>query len=123
MTPPITQAPGKVKGMSPASIKAIDAIKPYQYGDDALWQLHKLNNLDKHRALLTVGSGYHSLNIGAYGFRRLQKAFPKQTIPILDAFFKPANRQFPLKAGDVLFTDLPDAAGLAIPIRKLLSTT
>jgi len=30
-------------------------------------------------------------------------------IPILSAFFKVADPMFPLKAGDELFTDLPDA--------------
>jgi hypothetical protein len=45
----------KVRGMDPTAIKAIDSLKPYKGGNDKLWILHKLNNIDKHRLLLTVG--------------------------------------------------------------------
>jgi hypothetical protein len=34
----------------------VDAVKPYKGGNDALWMLHSLNNIDKHRLLLTVAS-------------------------------------------------------------------
>jgi len=46
----------QVKGMCPKAIKAIDALKPYKSGNDLLWKLHELNNIDKHRALFTVDS-------------------------------------------------------------------
>jgi hypothetical protein len=45
--------PGKVQGMSPETIKAIDALKPYKGGIHALWRLHSLDNIDKHRTLFT----------------------------------------------------------------------
>jgi hypothetical protein len=45
---------GKVKGMCPKAVKAIDALKPYKDGNDALWKIHELNNIDKHRTLFTV---------------------------------------------------------------------
>lgn len=32
----------------------VDVIKPYKGGNDALWALHDLNDLDKHRLLLPV---------------------------------------------------------------------
>ena len=38
--------------MSKAAIAAIDALKPYRGGDDLLWQLHRLENVDKHRVLI-----------------------------------------------------------------------
>jgi hypothetical protein len=44
----------KVKGMCPKAVKAIDALKPYKGGNDALWRIHELNNIDKHRTLFTV---------------------------------------------------------------------
>jgi hypothetical protein len=44
----------KVKGMRPEAIKAIDRLKPYKNGNDLLWKIHELNNIDKHRMLLTV---------------------------------------------------------------------
>src|SRR5207253_1434562 len=39
----------KVMGMQQHAIQAIDALKPYQGGNDVLWLLHRLNNVDKHR--------------------------------------------------------------------------
>jgi hypothetical protein len=44
----------KVEGMCPKAVKAIDALKPYKGGNDLLWKIHELNNIDKHRALFTV---------------------------------------------------------------------
>jgi hypothetical protein len=43
----------KVEGMCPKTIKAIDALKPYKGGNDALWRIHSLDNIDKHRTLIT----------------------------------------------------------------------
>jgi hypothetical protein len=44
-----------VKIVHPDAIKIIDRKKPYKSGNDALWLLNKLNNISKHRMLLTVG--------------------------------------------------------------------
>jgi hypothetical protein len=44
----------KVKGMLPEARKAIDRLKPYKGGNDALWRIHELDNIDKHRSLFTV---------------------------------------------------------------------
>lgn len=46
----------KVKGMTQDAIDAIDETKPYKGGNDCLWRLNQLNNIDKHRFLITVGS-------------------------------------------------------------------
>lgn len=43
----------KVEGMCPRAIKAIDALKPYKGGNDTLWRIHELDNIDKHRELFT----------------------------------------------------------------------
>jgi len=45
----------KTSGMRPEAIQAIDTLKPYAGGNHFLWGLHSLNNIDKHRVLLTVG--------------------------------------------------------------------
>ncbi|MGA8763942.1 MAG: hypothetical protein WB562_13835, partial [Candidatus Sulfotelmatobacter sp.] len=45
---------GKVKGILPEVIKVIDALEPYKNGKgEALWRLHELDNIDKHRTLFT----------------------------------------------------------------------
>jgi hypothetical protein len=49
---------GKVKGMRPEAVKAIDALSPYKGGNDPLWRIHELDIIDKHRALFTVGQDY-----------------------------------------------------------------
>ena len=45
----------KVHGMRQTAIEAIDALKPYRGGNDALWRIHELDVIDKHRTLFTVG--------------------------------------------------------------------
>lgn len=45
-----------MKGMRADAKKAIDDLKPYRGGNAALWQLHELNNIDKHKFLLTGGA-------------------------------------------------------------------
>jgi hypothetical protein len=48
----------KTKGMLPEAIQAIDALKPYKGGNDALWRIHELDNIDKHRNLFTVAPDF-----------------------------------------------------------------
>lgn len=37
------------------AIQAIDDLKPYKEGNPTLWRLRELDNIDKHRAILSVG--------------------------------------------------------------------
>jgi len=48
----------KVKGMRDLEIKHIDNLKPYKGGNQALWRIHELDNIDKHRTLFTVARDY-----------------------------------------------------------------
>jgi hypothetical protein len=48
----------KVEGMRPEAIEAIDRLKPYKGGNDALWRIHELDNIDKHRALFTMAHDF-----------------------------------------------------------------
>ena len=78
-----------------------------------LWILDELNNIDKHRIILTVGSALNSVGLGAYISNDISK-FAEQIpgfggVPDFQLFVKPADRLFPLKAGDELFIDAPDA--------------
>jgi hypothetical protein len=45
----------KVEGMSSEGIKFIDALKPYKGGNESLWKIHELDNIDKHRTLFSYG--------------------------------------------------------------------
>jgi hypothetical protein len=46
---------GKTKGMPPEAKNDIDQMRPYRGGNDAIWAIHKLDIIDKHRLLPTVG--------------------------------------------------------------------
>jgi hypothetical protein len=105
-----------LRGARPEVVAEMDAVKPYKGGSDDLWRLHKLSNIDKHRFLIAVGSAYRSLDLGAVVWQTMKKSlagrpeadnFAKMEVPRL--FLKPADRLFPLKVGDELFIDSPDA--------------
>ena len=106
-----TEKSRKIRGMRPDAIRAIDAIKPYKGGNDFLCRFSKLNNVDKHRLVITVGSAFHSLNLGAHMHQSMQKMLADKGVafPALDFYVRPADRLFPLKVGDELFIDSPDA--------------
>lgn len=53
-----TDKVGKVKRILPEAVEAIDALKPYKGGNDALWRIHELDIIDKHRALFTLGHDF-----------------------------------------------------------------
>lgn len=106
----------QLEGAAPAAIATLDGLKPYKGGNDELWRLHKLNNVDKHRVLITAGSAFQSVNIGAHMSREMHKHLASSPVgakfaemPALDLFLRPADRMFPLKQDDELFIDGPDA--------------
>jgi hypothetical protein len=112
----IEQSRRQLKGVTPAALGTIDALKPYRGGNDELWRLHKLNNIDKHRVLITSGSAFRSVNLGAHLSRKMQGPIASSPLaerlanrPTVDAYFRPADRLFPLKQGDELLIDSPDA--------------
>ena len=96
-------------GMSVTAKALIDEIKPYKGGNDTLWQIQELNIIDKHRALVTVGSSFQSLDIGANMSAVMKESFPDKDIPSFSLFLKPADILFPLATGKELFFDAPDA--------------
>ena len=53
-----------LKGARQVAIDAMDQIKPYKGGNEILWRLHQLNNIDKHRLLITVGGAFNTINLG-----------------------------------------------------------
>jgi len=99
----------KTEGLTHQAKDLIDAIKPYKDGNDILWKIHRLNIIDKHRLLVTVGSSFGSMDIGAHLQESMNRAFPDLKVPAIPLFIKPADILFPLKAGDELFVDGPDA--------------
>jgi hypothetical protein len=66
----------KVQGMLPEAVKAIDGLRPYKGGNDALWRLHELNNIDKHENLITVGHDHLFTGSGFDGGYWLKASSP-----------------------------------------------
>jgi len=102
-----------LKGVKPEAMRAVDAVKPYRGGTDALWRLHRLNIIDKHRLLLMVGSAFRSFDLGAAMQQHIKNAFPtfvqERDIQLPPFFVRPADRMFPVKVDDEFFVDSPDA--------------
>lgn len=120
---PIAEDPAKyldqrrrqLKGAKPAATATVDGLKPYKGGNDELWMLHRLNNIDKHRVLITAGSAFRSMNIGPHLHRTMQEHLGSSPMGEkfkeirFDLLLRPADREFPLAAGVELFIDGPDA--------------
>jgi hypothetical protein len=95
----------KMQGGAQATFDAIDIIEPYKGGKGHnLWVLNRLNNIEKHRLLLTVGSkvaGVDVIQDFVFLYRNvypeLSAAFSQQS-----AVYSLADDGFPLKAGFVL---------------------
>lgn len=108
------QAPEKVQGMRKNAVDVIDAIKPYKGGNDTLWRLHGLGNIDKHRLLMTVGLAYRFQSVTPKVLAYLSKAWSGRAgaWPTPEAapssLIEYERRHSPLSVGDVLFIDTLD---------------
>jgi len=98
---------GKVRGMRQNAIDAIQAVKAYKGGNEILWRLHALNNLDKHRLLITAVSSLSAHSILPSVRVKLIEGFkgsrPGDPIPDLGETLMHV-RHVVLKAGDILLT-------------------
>jgi hypothetical protein len=102
---------GKMAGASAATFAVIDALKPYRGGNDLLWTLYRLNNIEKHRILLTVGAQASGIHLGQLMVNHLKGTFPPQAIAqfeSMDVFLNPADKGFPLTAGFELYIGAVD---------------
>lgn len=100
----------KVKGMGQHAIQHINRSEPYQGGfGHRLWQLHRLNNFDKHRTLLTTPLVNVARSITPSEEREFKAGYERRHGPrssdrirLVGSF---SNRStVPLKTGDVLHT-------------------
>lgn len=100
-----TKKHGKMEGARQESFDAIDFLKPYKGGNDLLWTLYRLNNIEKHRLLLTVGSNHASINFGQIAARYSPSA-PEWAIDMFQKaswFIQVGDGGFPLKEGHELY--------------------
>jgi len=102
---------GKMAGAATRTIAAIDALKPYHGGDELLWSLYRLNNIEKHRLLLTVGSQAGGIHLGQLLSMHISAEFPPEATAMVQSmtqFLMPADKGFPLVAGFELYIGGPD---------------
>jgi hypothetical protein len=103
---------GKIEGAAQETIDAIDLLKPYKGGNDLLWMLYRLNNVEKHRLLLAVGSAAAGVNIAQSLARSTPDTEPfrlmKESLGKMTLFLNPADKGFPLKPGFELYIGAPD---------------
>jgi hypothetical protein len=95
-----------MKGAHQETLDAIDSLKPYKDGNYLLWALYRLNNIDKHRLLFTVGPEAGGINVGQLMANEIRATFPAEAVAALEsmnAFLMPADPGFPLKAGFELY--------------------
>ena len=103
-----------IENMGKERVEAIDALEPYGDGKgQTLWKLHQLNNIDKHRVLLTAFA-----SLLGHSIRKSQSAkteFVRNPNTVADHFARkipslkgsdrpPDVKAFPLKAGTDLLT-------------------
>ena len=53
--------PGHANGISKAALDILYELKPYKGGNSALWTLHRLDIIDKHRLMLATPTANHSV--------------------------------------------------------------
>jgi len=58
------------------------------------WVLEELNNTDKHRLLLTVGSSFRSFNVGEHMLGMMRKNPETPFPPKMDVYLKSADNLF-----------------------------
>ena len=102
---------GKMQGAAPATFNAIDALRPYQGGDDQIWRLYRLNNIEKHRVLLTVGAQAAGIHLGQMLMPHIAASMGPEAAALLEKmthYLMPADTGFPLRPGFELYTTAPD---------------
>ncbi|WP_432986325.1 hypothetical protein [Dactylosporangium sp. CA-233914] len=109
-----------MKGASRQAVQDVFDLSPWRGGDDELWHLHELDIVDKHRLLLAVGSAHRNVAIGGGRWNPWgdERGFE---MPIL--FLRPADQQFPMQDGAVLFSTLRSAVADGMTLARFAGAT
>lgn len=96
--------PENMQGASAKARRLVEHLRPYKGGNEAFWRLHQLDILDKHKAIIPVGSAYTR-----FGYTLdMAGLFPDQawmqSVKPVTISMHPADRMFPLEDGATLLT-------------------
>ena len=98
---------GKVAGASEEAMAILKRLKPYRGGNDALWRLHRLSIVDKHHEFITAGMAHEDVTMDmSIGLRKVAREAGfdwADEIPSATIGLRPADRQYPLVDGTVLY--------------------
>jgi hypothetical protein len=100
--------PGVAKGVGKAALDALYRLKPYKGGNDALWRLHRLDIVDKHRLLVAVGAAHRNIILPFPDMGQDMSQNPSLVLT-------PDDRQFPLKDNAEIFRVAKAARGGPVP--------
>jgi hypothetical protein len=92
-----------IKGASREARTLFDNLKPYKGGDEALWRIHELDILDKHKAIIPVGASHSAVQIDAMAAFRQEFPDRAKGLPAFPIGLRPADHQFPLQDGAEVF--------------------
>ncbi|HEX6804339.1 MAG TPA: hypothetical protein VF133_11725 [Terriglobales bacterium] len=99
---------GKIEKFCPKGVDRIDALQPYKGGNDLLWQLCRLNNIDKHRLLISAAMRYKFRNATPLDYQRMVDVIGGGTdrggILSLITHTNFGGPIEPLKVGDEIYT-------------------
>jgi hypothetical protein len=98
--------PKDLKRVSPAARRLVQRIKPYKGGTDAFWRLHQLDIVDKHTALIPVGTGTGTVGIkfptpALFNEGEAPAGYIPPEMPMITLKLA---KKFPLKEGDEIFS-------------------
>jgi hypothetical protein len=88
-----------LKGVNKKTFAAVEELKPYRGGDERFWRLHRLDIEDKHHLLIPVGAAHRNVVL-SMSFLGHEDTPPAEFPPLA---LKPADRQYPLQDGAVVF--------------------
>jgi hypothetical protein len=91
----------KLVGIDTNSLAFIKGLNLFQTGNPVIWKLHKLDIEDKHHKLLIAGSTHRSVVIDP--MQMFRDMHPGKEFPAMPIALKPAERDFPLQDGSILY--------------------
>lgn len=100
----------KIQPLGIDVVEAIRSVKPYKGGNQLLWALNVLDNINKHRTLLTVSTVYAGVDF-TEPFHALLEEVLGSKRPFLFAekrlIAQTALSGYPADVGDILFVGFP----------------
>lgn len=107
---PVSQAPNTsesslqraLAGASPSAFRFIRRLKPYPGGNETLVRLHAVDIVDKHHVILVVGAAHKNVVLNL----RMKVPWQDEPVKFPPLALNPADRQFPLVDGAVLYSGM-----------------